>query len=442
MLKSVISAAAIFILLFAIFFLPANARTLRCEDKMPETLLALYQNSDAIHIARFDKTEDGEISEQTDDYTAVTIKKHFSISSTLKGESRKFFVVDEIDYRYKNTGDSDEHEEMEGPDENVKLEAGDTLLLFLKKGEDEEGLKLTDYRDGTKKLSAADIGVYEARIKELTAIFGAEEVDEFEIVRWLIRCAEDKATRWEGTFELLQSVQSLDYEETSADRRNEMLKRGETVEPEEEAVPDKAGVFSTGTKIFAKILDANQKQVLTDLLFESSAAAKDDDAKTEIAGDAELVELVQRWGDPRLPEFLLEKLRSAPDEPYAVFQLMSTIGGLLNDEQASELAARYGEISYEDADAEVVDASVPAAEPTADERVINVGESPAEESENAEPVVVSEEEAVDSEKAADKAMTYKELRQEIVGKFVERSAEIMAKNQQKNELAASDASNP
>lgn len=437
MMKSVLSAAAIFILLFSIFFIPANAGTRACGDKMPETLLSLYQNSDAIHIARYDKTVDGEISEQTDDYTAISIKKHFSISSTLKGESRKFFVLDEVDYRYKNTGDTEEHDEMGEPNALVKLEAGDTLVLFLKKGEDSEGLQLTDYREGTKKLSVADISVYEARIKELDAIFGAEKVDEFEIVRWLIRCAEDKATRWEGTFELLQSVQSLEYEKNSTERRDEMLKRGEAIEPEEGAEPDKPGVFVTGTTIFAKILDANQKQALSNLLLDRPMPDKDDAKKDEIAGDAELVELVQRFGDSRLPEFLLEKLRNAPDEPYAVSQLMNAVASLLNDEQASEMAGKYAEISYEDDNAEVPVAIQPEEVPAGGEKVVSVDEVSAEESENSENVIVSEEETVEVKKK-----TYRELRQEILASFLVRGDEIMAKQKQENDLAAASSSNP
>ncbi|MEJ7847307.1 MAG: hypothetical protein WKF92_04365 [Pyrinomonadaceae bacterium] len=406
---------------------------------MPETLLALYQNSDAIHIARFDKAEDGEISEQTDDYTAISIKKHFSISSTLKGDSRKFFVLDQVDYRYKST---DKSEEMEDPDEIVKLNAGDTLLLFLKKGEDEEGLQLTDYRDGTKKLSAADIGVYEARIKELNAIFRAEKVDEFEIVRWLIRCAEDKVTRWEGTFEMLQSVQSSEWKEKEVERRDEMLKRGEALDPEEAAEPDKPGVFVTGTTIFAKILEANQKQALSNLLLDRPLPNKDEAVKTEIAGDAELIELVQRWGDARLPAYLLDQLRAGLTEPYVVSQLMNSIAGILGDGKLSKFAEKYGEISYEDASAEVPEAAQPEGVPSGVEKVISVDELPAAEPENAETLIVSEKEAVDEETVAAKKTTYKELRQEILAKFLERSVETMAKKQQENDLAEAASSNP
>lgn len=445
MLKSVISAAAIFILLFSIFFIPANAASRRCGEKMPETLLALYQNSDAIHIARFDKTEDGEITEQTDEYTAISIKKHFSISSTLKGESRKFFVLDEVDYRFKGTvEESEEHEE--DPEDSVKLDPGDTLLLFLKTGEDEESFELTDYRDGTKKLTTGEIGVYEARIKELNKIFDAEKVDEFEIVRWLIRCAEDPITRWEGTFELLQSFQNLDWKAKEAERRDESLNRGEAVEQEETAEPDKDGVFMTGTTTFAKILDPNQKQALSNLLFDRPSPDGDTADKAVIAGDAALVELVQMWGDSRLPVYLLNQLRAGSLEPYEVSQLMTSIAGVLGDDEITELAGRYAEISYEEDSAEVPNEAQPGeladADPAEKDVVISVKELEAEVPENTETQALIDEEAAESETAAPKKRTYKEVKDDILSQFLVRSEQVMAEKEQANDLEVSDLDNP
>lgn len=447
MLKSVISAAAIFVLLFAVCFLPANASARRCPAKMPETLLALYQNSTEIHLARFDKAEDGEISENTDDYTAISIKKHFSISSTLKGESRKFFVLDEVDYRYKMTEEAGDREEMEDPEASVKLSPGDTLILFLKAGEDEAGIQLTDYRDGTKKLSADEIGVYEARIKDLNAIFGAEKVDEFEIVRWLIKCAENPVTRWEGTFELLQSVNSLEWEEKEVERRDEQLKRGEAVEPIDAAEPEKEGVFVTGTTIFAKILDANQKQALSNLLLDTPVLTEEEAEKSVIVGDAELIELVQRWGDSRLPVYLMDQLRAGPGDPYAVSQLMNSIAGILGDDEATSLAYRYAEISYEDDSSQAPDEAQPdeiaEAEPAGKDVAVSVDDLAAEvpvTAETAEPANLEAAEEKDGEPA--KKQTYKELRADLQARFVARSEQVLLERQRENEIAASASSNP
>ncbi|MBC7899041.1 MAG: hypothetical protein H7070_03225 [Saprospiraceae bacterium] len=401
---------------------------------MPETLLSLYQNSDSIHIARFDKTEDGEVSEDTPDYTAISIKKHFSISSSLKGESRKFFVLDEVDYRYKNTGavseGPDESEEMEDEEGIVPLEPGDSLLLFLKKSEDGEDPKLTDYRDGTKKLSTEEIGVYEARIKELNSIFAAEKVEASDIVQWLIRCAEDPATRWEGTFELLQSAQNMEWQEKSAQELKEKIARGEVIEPEDAGAEQSEELFETGSIIFAKMLDANQKQALSDLLLNgASANAEGEEESRSIRGDAELVELVQRWGDARLPTYLLEQLRNSSDA-YAVSELMNSISAILDDQQASSLAERYSEIAYEEDSGEVETENEPENEASAD--VDSQVNSITEDSENDAPAASSfeDEAVVESEREEPKKLTYKEVRQDILARFLERCEKVLAKKPQ------------
>src|SRR5688572_10090616 len=99
MLKYLLSVCSIFVLLFPTIFLPT--RTVACPVKTPETLLSLCRASDTIYVARFDKVEDQEIIENTDERTIINIKKHFDISSTLKGEPQRLFVLEEEEYRFK-----------------------------------------------------------------------------------------------------------------------------------------------------------------------------------------------------------------------------------------------------------------------------------------------------------------------------------------------------
>src|SRR5687768_16652587 len=181
MLRFLTCAAAIFVLVLSTCLLPQTATARRCGVKEPETLLSLYQNSDAIYVATFDKTVEGKVIEDTDDYTAVEIKKHFTVSSTLKGKSRKFFVLEEQDYRYKaqnvvgmavvqpdseaeietaaETESEEEPESDEEAEDESELKSGDTLLLFVAKGGEGEPETLADYRDGIKRLSMEHIGV-------------------------------------------------------------------------------------------------------------------------------------------------------------------------------------------------------------------------------------------------------------------------------------------
>jgi hypothetical protein len=94
-----------------------------------------------------------------------------------------------------------------------ELTPGDRVLLFLNNDEDEgeEGeLELVDYSDGLKKMTPEKLAAYEPRIRELNEIFSKAEPSYSEIVAWIVRCAEDPQTRWEGTYELLRSFQYLD----------------------------------------------------------------------------------------------------------------------------------------------------------------------------------------------------------------------------------------
>jgi hypothetical protein len=171
MFKTLLSVCSIVVLLLPTLLLPARATA--CPVKMPETLLSLYRNSDAIYVARFAKVDDHEILENTDDRTVVNIRKHFDVSSTLKGEPQKLVVLDERDYRYKPSpadaeaeaetaegeesgadaeepaaGDvEDEDEDEEDEDDRYSrptLEPGDLILLFVKKDEETGSIELTD----------------------------------------------------------------------------------------------------------------------------------------------------------------------------------------------------------------------------------------------------------------------------------------------------------
>lgn len=57
---------------------------------------------------------------------------------------------------------------------------------------------------GSKTLSLAEIEIYKSRIIELQNILTIQDSvkQEEQIIKWLIKCAENPVTRWEGTYEL------------------------------------------------------------------------------------------------------------------------------------------------------------------------------------------------------------------------------------------------
>lgn len=461
MLRFLLCAASVFVLVLSFCLLPQTAAARRCPVKEPETLLSLYQNSDAIYVAAFDKIEPGEVVENNDDYTVSELKKHFTVSSTLKGESRKFFVLEDREYTYKiaEPGPIAESPVVEEPAEVEKsvvteepaepveeeeetepnLKSGDTVLLFVKNGEGEEGQPtLTDYRDGVKKLSTHDLGVYEARIDELNSIFADKKVSASRLMEWLIRCAEDPATRWEGTFELLRSVQGQEWLEQAAERRRERIANGEPVEvePTETEAPDGDAAeaeprknFDTG--VFAKLIDPNQKQALANLILNGDDASSKTEKTAAVKGDRELIELLKRWGDPRLIAFLLDHLRAASDdESGSNADTMRMIAELLKDDDAAVIAGKYSDVAYEDGE-DVVglssDVDDDSEEPAVDA---------AEQSTTAEPETANSEnkenapDAVETAKKPEaKKITAKELRTGLFQTFLSRCDRVIADRQ-------------
>lgn len=57
---------------------------------------------------------------------------------------------------------------------------------------------------GAKTLTLPDIAIYKTRILEMQAIIQLKDEKEryTQTVEWLVKCAEQPATRWEGSFEL------------------------------------------------------------------------------------------------------------------------------------------------------------------------------------------------------------------------------------------------
>ena len=446
MLKYLLSLFSISVLLLPSVLLPAG--TAACPVKEPETLLSLYRHSDAIYVARFDKIEDAEIVENTDERPIVNIKKYFDVSSALKGETRKLFVLEEKEYRYKlaevtsaeSSEDSQDVEletEEESPFGAPNLESGDLLLLFVKKGEDGKTFELTDYRDAIKKMTPQRLESYEARIRELNSIFSGKKVDHAAIVEWLVRCTQDPATRWEGAYQFQKSFQLLKWleEQKQEEQENEgsdeesagsdvsKTENVENNEVEHQADTESEELASgeedqSDDSLYASLLSDAQKQTLMNILLERRPASAQDEQNQLSLGDKVLIDVVANWGDNRFAKFLLDRLQSSVDEPYFVSELMSTIAKALSDESLEKIATKYSDISYQD-DADLVEDEDAAS--STDEGRNSSGESKAE---------AKESEVVNSAKAYEEAapakMTYKQLRADLLNRFIDQSLVAIA----------------
>ena len=487
MLRSLLAACSILVLLISTILFPTDAKA--CPVKSPETLLSLYRKSDAIYIARYDKTVDHEVVEDTDERTVVATRQHFDISSALKGENQKLFVLEDRDYRYKNEvpeikSEEPEDEEADALYRRPELKSGDTVLLFLTINRESKQLELTDYRDAIKKLSPERLSAYEARISDLNSIFSAKKVDDAAIVDWLIRCTQDPLTRWEGAFELQQAYERMLWQ----DQRKEQLKKeankeankeevsddtdstseAESADDQSEAsdeaqVPEQAAQTSdvapqsgefildgepasswVDTTVYARMLTDNHKQLLTNTLLDSvKEETGNDKKKSNLAspGDQALLELVSNWGDTSLARFLIDKIQVAGVDNYAISQLMWTAARVLKDEQLYKIAQDYSNAFYQEDNEAVEDSEEPADEAEAedeassDDAAVASTEAATEaeaENETADVVEASaDESALGADSSAPTKMTYKEFRAELLVKFLERSSVAIANAESK-----------
>jgi hypothetical protein len=437
MFRSLLSLAAIAAILAATLILPTETQARRCPVEIPETLLSLYKGSDVIVIATFDRTEDGAV-EKTEHYTIVNTKNYYTVATTLKGEQQKMLVLEEQDYRYEpeektdepvvDSNDGEVVMEMEESPESIAVEPGDTVLMFLTKGEHDEeesekpaGLQPVGYRDGIKKMSGDVLRTYEHRINQLNVIFNSAGNRDAAIVNWLIDVTEDPITRWEGAFELLQGFQELEWAEEEAKRQDEAEKEpaesdeAETTEEGEEAESEDAESMeedTSGDRLrYARLITDGHKQALLNILLSSVPAKAEGDEPTVVSqGDQVLMQLVKNWGDERLAGFLLDQLRTGAGDSYYKYQLMETIASSLNEKKLTAIVEEYGDRLYEE-DSTVIEDSQP--EEIEGEPVIeNPNQDVPAEGETVEPV------DGETETEANAKKTYGERRAELIAKFI------------------------
>jgi hypothetical protein len=310
---------AAFIALFVILSSASLSAASYGPVGFPKTLLTLYQESDVIAVAKFAKSEHGRAVREDSDFAILETKRYFDVSYVLKGQHSKFLVVADEEFISKEAPFSAAPEQI--TDDEYHILAGDTVLLFLRKSEDGKKLELVNADDSLKKLKATDLAVYEARIAELRSMYDAGDPEPSKVLTWLIACVREPATRWEGSFELVTSLERAEYQAKQA--ANDDKQMPAAAEPKF----DKA--------VFAKLISEQQKLELADILL---APASGNESSTR--GDNELMELVAKWGDSRLAGYLVGQIRNNPKPSYALTFKIRTLLRLLDDKKAEQLAAK------------------------------------------------------------------------------------------------------
>lgn len=296
-----------------------------------------------------------------------TMNTALHLTSLLKGEEKEKV----INLRHSVVG-------LPGWSPPIKYEKDEVLLLFLKHGGGgDEYIALDDER-AVQKLSEEDLKVYVRRIEELAAIMRSATPDEAAIAEWLVRCAEEPATRWEGAYELAYDVSLPEDPPDAEDIAEEAEEEaGEAATPTDDPVAvdareepeDEVGGISAAPASVAGESINSDSNVQPDILPGTTGAASRGDhaalltpaqkerlttallnAEELNGGEQQLMFLVSVWKDERLVPYILKHLaRMADKPPYQSEVMMRIVAHALGDPTLIRFAADYRKtVTYDD----------------------------------------------------------------------------------------------
>ena len=210
-----IYAAAAAILLVSVL---ASTNVKACED-IPQSLLALYMNSDVVVLANYD-SDVSMIKTNEDEYGySLEIERNLSVVRVFKGnEDLKTLNLANFEYRSNPNQPQFDEGEYYHFDENYfdisKIRIGSQYLFFLKKNQETGKYGITDYGSAVKE-TAANFGVYEKFLVELKSIAETKENRLARLTEWIVKTIEEPVTRQDGINDLAESFYSMDYQDES-----------------------------------------------------------------------------------------------------------------------------------------------------------------------------------------------------------------------------------
>lgn len=293
-----------------------------------QPLRTLYLQSDRVVVATVGKS----VTAQEASSSRLT-KTSLIVSQTIKGDGHKP-NIELVQASYER--------------EVTTFKEGDVVLAFLQREEEAGSVIVKDaYRPiygstSVKKLNGSDLGTYVRRVSELKELMGRTNADPKDIVEWLVQCAEDPVTRWEGTFELELSVWREESQKRASDTSpvpGEIASAGVT-----EALPTakpQSRILRDPEPTLAALLTTDQKERLMNVLLKSKDIEN---------GNFELIEIAKSWDEPRLLPFLMIRLDQTHDAALpSIEHVMRIVADILDDETVSDLLDQYrNDASFED----------------------------------------------------------------------------------------------
>jgi hypothetical protein len=191
----------------------------------------------------------------------------------------------------------------------ARYEAGTTVVVFLDKYKGEYITHALSY--GAKTVSDTALKVYKTRIEEIQQINKMNDgLDKFmATVEWLVKCAENRDTRWEGTYELSPQSDFMSYYSRT------------------EHIP------------FSSMLSSEQRTRLKTALF----------AENKVGYvDFGLVDLVYVGNEKEVHRYLLTSLKNISRSEYYIANVfMDRLKLLTNDPKLDDLTKRYDAVCWE-----------------------------------------------------------------------------------------------
>ncbi len=448
--RSFAASAAIFILLFSAFILPetVSARAKKCPERIPDSLLTLYLKSDLVVAASL-KSNKVLITTDENEYGAYhDVEKILDVDKTFKGQKSDLATYKTSEYQPKN---SDASMEVSEEDE-YSFKIGDKALFFLVKNAESGYYELADYSSAMKRLSNADLSLYEKRLKELKSILGKNKDQHARLAEWFVRLIEEPATREEGVRDLLASFTLSDYEddygEMVEDTEENAKENVEQSADKKRAAIDKDFRTANAPEIAAALTDA-QKARISNELFASlrNDLARIDNAENEeyISSDYDLISLVSRWDKQNFAMNLFANLQSADGANLRkISYLMNAVAYFLEDENLYRIASEYEyaitqdeneKTEYSESDVVITDSENEAADSDSDSETIsetsfNYEPETSVEIQKSDEIVGTEMpapiEITETEKETEK-LTYKQYRVKLFENFSTQYGKIISK---------------
>jgi hypothetical protein len=343
------------------------------------------------------------------------LKSRLLVSETLKGEadSKGVFLY---------------HWVWNGGAQLDQIKPGQKLLLFLDRLDKSDGYQISYAEYALKTPTDSELKVYRQRIAEMSVIMRQNPPDTGDLVEWLVRCAEDPATRWEGAYELANTVRYADEDGKASPNASGETQDNVTATTTAVATAPSAAntVESTPEQVDIVVTDAQpvivtdaqirelplfrlrsnvisnarltveQKNRLLDALYNSQSVDY---------GEFILLDWTKDWDDARLVPFLLSQLHRIKDNPdYYAEQMMSLLAAKVGDNELVKLAEEYSvKARYTDEVAEAETAPEENAE-SADSSVeeeTSSEEPPAEATDNVDAAAQQSEEAATADAATE-----------------------------------------